>query len=124
MLIHSGVKPFACQKCEKEFRTGNQLKLHDRTHTGEQPYRCSVCGKHFSILANQKQHMLLHTGEHRYNCPICDKTFIDHSNFKRHKDVCQRKERGEENNSESPHNMIQCDNKLDRFLCDTCGQEF
>ena len=35
VLIHSGQKPFKCQKCPKAFALAAHLKIHNRIHTGK-----------------------------------------------------------------------------------------
>jgi hypothetical protein len=47
MAMHSG--RWKCQICEKNFSSGNALKVHAKTvHEGEKPYNCSICENSFA----------------------------------------------------------------------------
>lgn len=58
--VHSGVKPYVCTICEKEFLRPLHLNYHMMIHTEERPHKCSVCGKGFIRRYYLKDHMMKH----------------------------------------------------------------
>ena len=46
-MTHSGLKPFACDKCDKRFTLSGNLKQHKMTHTRKKPYACDYFDKSF-----------------------------------------------------------------------------
>jgi len=57
--VHSERK-FACQVCNKAFKTARDLKVHATLHTGEKPNVCGICGKAFRVRANYFKHRKIH----------------------------------------------------------------
>ena len=45
--LHSGVKEFTCDKCEKSFATRDILRRHKRIHEQKRTYECHKCHKKF-----------------------------------------------------------------------------
>ncbi|XP_055522461.1 zinc finger protein 668-like [Wyeomyia smithii] len=43
-------KKYACEFCNKEYRTKCNLKDHTRTHTEERPFACDICSETFRQL--------------------------------------------------------------------------
>lgn len=66
--IHTGEMPFACQFCNKRFRTTSALKVHIRAHTGEKPYCCPKCTYSSITKRNLDRHIInnhIREGERR-----------------------------------------------------------
>jgi len=81
MYAHEGIKNYQCDKCDKTFRTLNDLKRHSITHTGEKPFSCKVCNKDFNRRGNCLKHERTHN---KYKCEICSDTFRLKSQLKKH----------------------------------------
>lgn len=59
-IVHSRIKDFACQICDRSFGKADTLKHHIMTHTGERPHRCAICGKRFIQRIALRTHMGIH----------------------------------------------------------------
>lgn len=77
MRVHSGLKPFNCSICGKNFVGSDTLSKHIKTHTGEKNYACEYCMKSFTLKNQLKIHMRKHTGEKPYACNFenCNRKF-------------------------------------------------
>lgn len=84
MLIHTGVKDFACSVCEQRFSRNSNLKEHMLSHTGVKDFACTECAFRCSRNSNLKQHMLQHTAVKDFACPVCDKSFSFNYTLKIH----------------------------------------
>lgn len=86
MMVHNGVKPFACQSCPYVTSYRSALKGHMRTHTGEKPHNCLYCKKSFTQGSTLRNHIKTHTGVTPYACsvPDCDYRSSQKGNLRRH----------------------------------------
>ncbi|XP_028301530.1 axoneme-associated protein mst101(2)-like isoform X2 [Gouania willdenowi] len=83
-MVHSRIKPFVCQICNKSYATRQDVESHTRSHTGEKPFSCEFCEKRFIRRVQLNMHLRRHLGERRFWCPECNKGFMDMSNMKKH----------------------------------------
>ncbi|CAL4079605.1 unnamed protein product [Meganyctiphanes norvegica] len=100
MSMHTGVRPYSCNHCEMDFPRKNYLKYHMQVHHGEKPYKCNQCDKDFSSKVNLEGHMTMHTGEKPYSCNHCDMDFSRKNYLKYHMKV---------HHGEKPYKCNQCD---------------
>ncbi|GBM97412.1 Zinc finger protein 41 [Araneus ventricosus] len=103
LFIHEEIKPYRCSICCKSFTQKITLQRHGLVHTGEKPFICEVCGKGFKRNQDLNSHMPIHTGEKVYSCEVCGKAFT-------------RKE------CLNHHDLIHKDDKP--FECEVCGKSF
>ena len=85
LKIHSGIKPFKCDFCNKKFVHHFQKIVHEKTHQGPVvENQCRYCQKLFERDDHKVSHERVHTGERPYKCSYCPKTFSQKSHKKRH----------------------------------------
>ncbi|GBP29038.1 hypothetical protein EVAR_10854_1 [Eumeta japonica] len=84
MKSHYDEKPFACEICDKSFKTKSFLSIHMRTHTGERPYACDLCPMKFMCRKDLRNHRMTHTGEKPHKCQLCNQAFIQKCALNRH----------------------------------------
>ena len=63
MRTHTGVKPYACNKCTYRAAQQSSLTKHMRTHTGVKPYACNKCTYRAAQKSALTKHMRTHTGD-------------------------------------------------------------
>ena len=116
MRLHTGIKPFACSHCDKQFVTKGDLNIHLRKYTKEASYECSLCSKRCSRKGDLKLHMRIwhsyveikteSTGQSQgtmYCCDSCDKIFASR---------------------EALHKHVKIHMKDARYFCTLCSHQF
>ncbi|XP_071450834.1 zinc finger protein 883 isoform X3 [Hetaerina americana] len=83
MYTHTGLKPYSCVRCKKQFSRKYHLERHI-VQTGcdgnpKPTYPCQVCGRMFSRKDNLREHLRAHAGQvkrkKKYSCEYCLKEF-------------------------------------------------
>lgn len=101
-----------CDICNKQFGYNWDLKRHREQVHADASFFCHICSKAYKVKKSFDEHLRSHEDGYvksRYPCEECDKTFSakqvldNHIKFK-HRGVKQKEKQ--------------------RFLCQTCGQEF
>lgn len=82
--IHSGHKPYKCQRCGKRFPCNQSHDEHLAKHIGNKPFKCNQCTKMFNHKTDLRRHTHLHTGTKPYSCCICNKGFIRKDHMVKH----------------------------------------
>ena len=100
---HTLVKYYICDTCGKVFISSSNLQVHERIHTGLKPYTCDTCGKSFTQSNTLKYHERTHTGMRPYTCDTCGKSFTQSSALLYH---------------ERTHTGVK------PYTCDACGKSF
>ena len=135
------VKSYACDKCEKAYKSQRALRFHSRSiHEGIKKDRgprkeCEICSKVFHKTYEFKMHVSAHANPTAFKCDICEKAYKSQGALSFHnrsihegikKDRGPRKEchickRSLRDDYELRKHLAQHENPTP-FKCDTCGK--
>jgi len=86
---HSNERPFQCETCLTSFKKQGDLTNHEQTcRTGVLPYSCGVCSKQFAAANSLANHNLVHQGS-SFTCSKCGKEFKKPGSYSKHEKSCQ-----------------------------------
>lgn len=125
---------FACNLCERQFRTRSNLKEHRNYCSGNLPYYCSHtnCDKRFPSATKLKNHVKLkHDKKFSAICSICNIGFVKASDYKYHmvthstekKFNCSKCDKSYKTLSNLNFHMKYHNKKLP-FICEICQKGF
>lgn len=88
-LVHSELRPHACDLCPRRFRRAAHLRRHRRAVHADgrrppQSFVCGVCGLDKKCRSQLARHAIIHTGERPHACDLCPARFNRHGNLKQH----------------------------------------
>lgn len=153
----NGSEEHRCQVCDLTFSTQFLLEEHSHVHTGVRPYCCSECGKQFCHLENYRAHLRSHATyaciiclarfgssellqahldtnhfeEEFYQCDFCKRIFVNMDECEKHVQSHQQEVKR--------YPCPQCDrsfnhqgslrrhlkwHKKSALICTDCGQAF
>lgn len=107
--MHTGYKPFKCDKCDREFTRLDSYKNHVRLHTGVRPYKCEECQKEFNYLTTYKRHQNIHSGERPYSCDQCGRKFTRLIYVRNHQQNNCGKQKGKKSQTSNEEVMTSSD---------------
>ncbi len=85
------IKPHICDICGKGFGFKNKLHDHRLIHTGEKPYQCDKCDYRASKKGNLDAHKIDKHGDFggnkNYICAMCNKQFTTMGRVRRHMEI-------------------------------------
>nr|XP_020481109.1 zinc finger protein 2 homolog [Monopterus albus] len=89
-MIHSEIRPYACEFCSRSFRRLSHLKRHrEVVHANgarlPQSFVCHICGKDKKCRSQLARHVIIHTGERPFACDLCTARFNRSGNLQQHK---------------------------------------
>ncbi|CAH2230320.1 jg2045 [Pararge aegeria aegeria] len=83
LLKHSTGPYLQCSHCPFKAPGKIELTEHERIHSGERPYTCDKCGLTFRRRAIWRKHLVQHS-EKKFQCPQCPRKFFQRSDMLAH----------------------------------------
>ncbi|GJQ68607.1 hypothetical protein Trydic_g17157 [Trypoxylus dichotomus] len=85
-----GVRPFKCEKCEKEYRHKANLNRHKRYECDGEYFPCPDCGKRYKVKGSLTRHIKFECKrevmkrEKMFGCPNCKNRYSYKAGLKQH----------------------------------------
>lgn len=114
MRQHTGVKPYDCEICGRQFKSSSTLEKHIQRHRNGIELKCSFCPSKFNQQNEYKSHMEIHLNENPtinksfdtkletyttqegsnnlekyFLCTSCNKVFSEKNSFISHTSTCK-----------------------------------
>ncbi|XP_017064442.1 zinc finger protein 664 isoform X2 [Drosophila eugracilis] len=104
---HSGARTFKCEheNCGKSFVNQHNLTSHRRVHSDERNYVCELCGYRSRYREALIVHRRTHTGEKPFQCQTCSRRFASKSLLNEHQAM---------HSTEKPYKCDKCDSAFSR----------
>lgn len=66
-----------CPMCQQTFRRQYNMKIHiNRVHSKVKPFKCDRCDKSFATNSDLKQHLVMHGLGKQFKCELCDRQLV------------------------------------------------
>ena len=88
------LKEHICQVCKKGFGGKDKLRSHMLIHTGEKPFKCDKCNYAGTKGYNLEKHMwLVHkeVAKKEFQCNLCEKSLATSGRLERHIELVHNK---------------------------------
>ncbi|XP_016990226.2 zinc finger and SCAN domain-containing protein 2 [Drosophila rhopaloa] len=104
---HSGARTYKCEheNCGKSFVNQHNLTSHRRVHNEDRNYVCELCGYRSRYREALIVHRRTHTGEKPFQCPTCARCFASKSLLNEHQAM---------HSTEKPYKCDKCDSAFSR----------
>ncbi|KAJ8679353.1 hypothetical protein QAD02_015140, partial [Eretmocerus hayati] len=98
---------YECSLCQRTFKSGHGLMLHERRKHPHESLSCSICSKRFTRGRSFRKHIKFHEGRNNilghHSCTICNKDFASRQGLNLH---------------------FKKSENAERCSCEICGKEF
>lgn len=65
LIIHTGLKPYKCKECQKQFAHNSDALKHQKIHSGIRPFACQLCSSTFVRREHLTRHAKTHNKMHK-----------------------------------------------------------
>ena len=111
LAVVAAARPYACDHCDKSFRTRSKLERHLTSHDGDKKLTCPKCDRRFACADSVRLHLIRHKDQNRTNvCRICNARFFFPNELEKHQRV---------HDGKKPFSCEHCDTEFTTFqnLC-------